>query len=241
MRSVLEILLESPEKLEEDGLFYKFVSENGRSDTSAQNVENVLALTERFDGFEIFITNIAYGVRRRLLFDEIQAIRDEYGFEETGRQSFGLTTDTSKDSDDLHAILKRCAAKEHRLIVQKYIPRPLLIRGLKFDIRQWVLVTSVNPLVAWMYSNYYLRFSSRAYTPSDLGNAEVHLTNQSVQKHSEDYNSSHGGKWNMRDLRLFLESTRGQEATVWMCVAECWSLSVCGWGQDTPPNFYGCW
>ena len=93
-------------------------------------------------------------------------------------------------SDDIHEILRRCAAKEYRLIVQRYVERPLLIQRRKFDIRQWVLVSSVNPLTVWMYSNYYLRFSSCEYTSGDLDNAEVHLTNQSVQKHSEDYGSS---------------------------------------------------
>ena len=90
-------------------------------------------------------------------------------------------------SDNLHTILKRAANKDYRLIVQRYVDRPLLILRRKFDIRQWVLVTSINPVVAWMYSNYYLRFSSRAYTSGDLKNAEVHLTNQSVQKYSDEY------------------------------------------------------
>jgi tubulin polyglutamylase TTLL1 len=35
----------------------------------------------------------------------------------------------------------------------------------------------------------------------------------SVQKHNEDYNDQHGGKWNIQNLRLYLESTRGLAAT----------------------------
>ena len=54
------------------------------------------------------------------------------------------------------------------MIVQKYIERPLTLKGKKFDIRLWVLVTSVNPLVVWYYSDYYLRFSSREYSGDDF-------------------------------------------------------------------------
>ena len=31
-----------------------------------------------------------------------------------------------------------------------------------------MLVTSVNPLVVWYYSDYYLRFSSREYSGDDF-------------------------------------------------------------------------
>lgn len=61
------------------------------------------------------------------------------------------------------------------------LERPLIIHNTKFDIRQWFLVTSVQPLVVWMYKESYLRFSSQEYNLKNH-HESVHLTNHAVQK-----------------------------------------------------------
>ena len=73
----------------------------------------------------------------------------------------------------------------YKCVVQKYIEKPLLVRSSrKFDIRQWILVTSVNPLVIHGFSECYLRLSSQEYTveESKLSDVKVHLCNHAIQK-----------------------------------------------------------
>ncbi|OQS07810.1 tubulin-tyrosine ligase family, partial [Thraustotheca clavata] len=84
--------------------------------------------------------------------------------------------------------------KECQWIVQKYIENPLLVCNRKFDIRQWVFVTSWNPLTVWFYMDCYLRFSSEEYQVDDLvsynpeeSDQYVHLTNNSIQKLGENF------------------------------------------------------
>lgn len=72
------------------------------------------------------------------------------------------------------------------MIVQKYIKNPLLLNGYKFDLRIYVLVTSVNPLEAFIYKEGFGRFSTAPFTldPNDKGNKYIHLTNYSINKNN---------------------------------------------------------
>lgn len=47
---------------------------------------------------------------------------------------------------------------------------------------------------------------------AELDNDYVHLTNVSIQRNGEEYNSRHGHKWTLDSLRLYMEV--------------CW----CSWG-----------
>ena len=78
------------------------------------------------------------------------------------------------------------ASRDVLWVTQKYIERPLIIIGKKFDIRVWVLIASVEPLKLWMYDEPYLRFTSEDYDPTQIENKFMHLTNASISK--ENYN-----------------------------------------------------
>lgn len=85
----------------------------------------------------------------------------------------------------LEETLSTAKGFNYKCIVQKYIENPLLVRDRrKFDIRQWVLVTSLKPLVIFGFSECYLRVSSTPYSlnDEDLQNKFVHLCNHAIQK-----------------------------------------------------------
>ncbi|CAM9343010.1 unnamed protein product, partial [Phaeothamnion confervicola] len=105
--------------------------------------------------------------------------------------------------------------QQQQYVISRYIDSPLLVGGKKFDLRLYVLVTSYKPLRAYQYAHGFARFCTTKYSceAQDLENAFMHLTNVAIQqKHGEDYNARHGGKWHVKNLRLFLEATRGREA-----------------------------
>jgi len=72
--------------------------------------------------------------------------------------------------------------------VQAYLDRPLLYHGRKFDLRHYMLITTLyGKMRAYWYSEGYVRTSSAPFDLDDLGNDLIHLTNDAIQKHGEDY------------------------------------------------------
>ena len=47
-----------------------------------------------------------------------------------------------------------------------------------------------------------------------------------IEHFQDEYNDSHGGKWTVENLRLFLESTRGQEVSFSFCVLISCSVEI---------------
>ena len=98
----------------------------------------------------------------------------------------------------------RIATNNYGLIVQKYIENPLIIKKRKFEIRQWVLVTSLNPLVIWMWKEPYLRFAAEDYIMDDLNNIYSHLTNNLLDRNSKQFKNGKNLEFPCQDFIKFI-------------------------------------
>jgi hypothetical protein len=108
-------------------------------------------------------------------------------------------------------------------IISKYIPNPLLINELKFDVRIYVLVSSFDPLRVYVYDEGLARFASEKYNPVNKSNRFSHLTNYSVNKKNEKFIQNQdwrqdniGHKWSLNALNKHLESIGVDTTLLWL-------------------------
>ena len=78
-------------------------------------------------------------------------------------------------------------------VIQKYIEKPLLVKNRKFDVRVWVLLT--HDLKVYFFKEGYLRTSCEDFSlkSEDVWKPLVHLTNNAVQKQSDNYGQFEDG------------------------------------------------
>ncbi|KAL0236715.1 hypothetical protein PCE1_000113 [Barthelona sp. PCE] len=98
-------------------------------------------------------------------------------------------------------------------VVSEYISNPKLINGYKFDLRIYVVMTSVLPLRVYIFENGLVRFATKKYSKAKLNSRYAHLTNFSINKKNSsfvsnddgDMMSQEGSKWSLRALRKYWE------------------------------------
>ena len=69
------------------------------------------------------------------------------------------------------------------IMIQKYLEKPLLYQGRKFDIRMWIMFMTNSENDVYSFKEGHLKATSLKYNP-DSNDLFVHLTNYSVQKHN---------------------------------------------------------
>eukprot|EP00397_Hematodinium_sp_SG-2012_P018512 GEMP01018968.1.p1 GENE.GEMP01018968.1~~GEMP01018968.1.p1 ORF type:complete len:615 (+),score=121.72 GEMP01018968.1:77-1921(+) len=95
------------------------------------------------------------------------------------------------------------------VVVQRYISNPLLLDGFKFDLRLYLLVTSLDPIQIYVFKDGLVRLSTQAYEPPSSDNLQqrcMHLTNYAVNKKSEHYEvGEEDGTGSKRHLSWFMD------------------------------------
>ncbi len=75
-------------------------------------------------------------------------------------------------------------------VVQRYITNPLLIDGLKHDLRLYILIAHPDPLIVYLNEEGLARFCTQPYSEPGVGkiNPSSHLTNFAINKQSANFN-----------------------------------------------------
>ncbi|XP_038821111.1 tubulin polyglutamylase TTLL11 isoform X2 [Salvelinus namaycush] len=92
-----------------------------------------------------------------------------------------------RDPGDLRVI---AGSHTKQSVVQEYIHKPLLIDKLKFDIRLYVLVKSLEPLEIYIAKEGLSRFCTEPYqepSQKNLSHVFMHLTNYSLNVQSGNF------------------------------------------------------
>ncbi|XP_006901382.1 PREDICTED: tubulin polyglutamylase TTLL4-like, partial [Elephantulus edwardii] len=145
-------------------------------------------------------------------------------WENSSRQKWIVKPPASARGIGIQVIHKRSQLPKRRpLLVQRYLHKPYLISGSKFDLRIYVYVTSYDPLRIYLFSDGLVRFASCKYSPSmkSLGNKFMHLTNYSVNKKNVEYQANademacQGHKWALKALWNYLSEKGINSDTIW--------------------------
>ncbi|GIY64665.1 tubulin polyglutamylase TTLL6 [Caerostris darwini] len=115
--------------------------------------------------------------------------------------------------------------KYRNVVCQKYICKPLLMNRFKFDLRLYVLITSISPLKIYIYKEGLVRLATVAYkkpNAKNLHKKKMHLTNYAINKHTDDQNSEEPSdcccKKSLYDLDKLLISSGISTSKLWSSI-----------------------
>ena len=100
----------------------------------------------------------------------------------------------------LHKKFALCNNHE-QFIVQKYLPRLMLIEGKKFDVRGLVVIANTNPYMVFYHEGYLRRSLQKFSSGNGRG---IHLTNSHIQTQSRMF-SPDKHFWSFRRLQSYLD------------------------------------
>ncbi|XP_067294745.1 tubulin polyglutamylase TTLL11 [Pseudorasbora parva] len=129
----------------------------------------------------------------QLFSSQIRLLKDN---DSTLKPTFIVKPDSGSQGDGIYLIrdpadLRVISGSQiKQAVVQEYIQKPLLIDKLKFDIRLYVLVRSLEPLEIYIAKEGLSRFCTEPYqepSQKNLSHVFMHLTNYSLNVHSGNF------------------------------------------------------
>ncbi|XP_064325248.1 tubulin polyglutamylase TTLL11 isoform X4 [Phalacrocorax carbo] len=130
---------------------------------------------------------------RQLRWREVRMMKDS---DPSWKPTFIVKPDGGCQGDGIYLIkdpsdIRLTGSVQSRLaVVQEYICKPLLVDKLKFDIRLYVLLKSLEPLEIYIAKDGLSRFCTEPYQEPTLKNLHqvfMHLTNYSLNIHSGNF------------------------------------------------------
>lgn len=121
----------------------------------------------------------------------------------------------------------------------------MLLRGLKFDLRIYVLVTSLHPLEAFIYKEGFGRLSTVPFSldPETLDKQFIHLTNYSIQKNNmnmkllnENEAIFGGSKISLKTVKSKVEERGYCWARIWTQIQEIAVKTLLACQSEIPKN-----
>jgi len=107
-----------------------------------------------------------------------------------GKQIFVVKPDGGCGGDGIYLTNDVTSIRHAECVVQEYVANPLLNNGLKFDLRLYVAITSVNPLRFYVHREGLARMAVQPYeapAKSNFHKLNMHLTNYSLNKFSSEF------------------------------------------------------
>nr|XP_046231941.1 tubulin polyglutamylase TTLL11 isoform X2 [Scatophagus argus]XP_046231942.1 tubulin polyglutamylase TTLL11 isoform X2 [Scatophagus argus] len=149
---------------------------------------------------ELFPEEYDFYPRSWILPDEYQQFSTQIRLVKENDTTLNLTfivkPDGGSQGDGIYLIrdpsdLKLMAGSQAKqAVVQEYIHKPLLIDKLKFDIRLYVLIKSLEPMEIYIAKEGLTRFCTEPYqepSQKNLSHVFMHLTNYSLNVHSGNF------------------------------------------------------
>lgn len=137
--------------------------------------------------------------------------------------------------------MKEIKLKSSNLVIQKYLEDPMLIRGRKFDLRVFALLTPTHDV--HVFETCYVRLSSeqmKLTTKQDLCNKYMHLTNNAIQELSKNYGVHEKGNIiSVPEWEGIVRQDSGQldfKADILPQIEECVKVSMLSCAELMNPN-----